>query len=315
MRWCSFCALLIATLLLAHTFKPAMAGDKDKKDKPETKEGKESYLHIVPPVGGKEVKLVDWRFTLGTRHFSLTETAPKSKDKGPEYLEFREEKSTTYRNGIITLVPLTSVKKIAYDIEKKTVTCIAINDAGEPVTLVGSTKFSTSNRLTIEAEAVLEGLGNATVKFNGGLDKGGLQSIAFPTPKPAEKFKGATAVVTADDKEKSKHPAADVQPLYLVDGQYRIVPYLMFKKTVKVEIDKLAGLKWVPPMDKKKASNDYDVTLKDGTKHTLSLLTTVELDKKKTMTFVGLVGRVPVGYKLFALDAIYEFRVGEDEKK
>lgn len=311
MRWCFFAGMFSIVIL----FAPASAGDKDKKDKAPAKEGKESYLLIVPPAGGKEVKLVDWRFTLGTRHFSLTETPPKSKDKGPEFLEFREEKSTTYRNGILTLVPLASVKKIDYDREKKTVTCIALNDAGEPVTLVGSTKFTSSNKLTIEAEAVLEGLGNATVKFHGGVDKMGLQSVAFPAPKPAEKVKGAAGVVTADDKEKSKHTAYDIQPLYLVDGQYRVAPYIMFKKTVKVDMDKLAGLRYVPPEDKKKASNDYEVTLKDGAKHTLSLLTTVELDKKKSMTFVGFIGRVPVGYKLFAVDAIYEFRAGEEEKK
>ena len=122
-------------------------------------------------------------------------------------------------------------------------------------------------------------------------------------------------VITADDKEKTKHGAQDVQPVWLVDGQYRIVPYLAFKKTVKIDMDKIAGWRFVPSEDKKKLSHDYEVTLKDGAKHTLTILTTVELDKKKSMTFVGLIGRVPVGYKLFMLDAIYEFRAAVDEKK
>jgi hypothetical protein len=302
-----FLALLFM-LSVSSWIAPASAGDKDKAGK---NEDKNKYLMVLPPAGGKEVKLVDYRFTLGTRRLALNGDA---KSKGPEYLEFREEKSTTYKNGIYTLIPLASLKKIAYDAEKKTVTVIALKVDGDEATLVGTTKFAGTNKLTIEAEAVLEGLGNATVKFNGGIDKGGLQSVTFPAPKPRPKFDGSAAMVVADDKEKTKHTAYGVQPLYLVDGQYRVIPYLMFKKTVKVDMDKLAGFRFVPAEDKKKASNDYEVTLKDGTKHTLSILTSVETDKKK-MTLVGLIGRVEVGYKLFSTDAIHEYRAEAESKE
>jgi hypothetical protein len=314
MRWFSLLAVPLFTMLIAAFAATTDAGDKDKKvlDKAEKKEGKDSYILVVPPAGGKEVKLIDYRFTHGTRHFSLDAKADPKAKTGPEYLEFREEKSTTYKNGIFTLIPLTSIKKIDYDKEKKSVTVVALKEGGEE-TLVGSTKFTTTNRLTIEAEAVLEGLGAATVKFNGGLEKGGLQSISFPMPKAVDKVKGEAGVVTADDKEKSKHTAYDIQPLYQVNGSYRTLPYLMFKKTVKVEMEKLAGLRFVLP-EGKKSSSDYEVTLKDGNKHTLTILTSVE-HEGKTMTFVGLVGRVPTGYKLFSLDAIYEYRAGEEEKK
>jgi hypothetical protein len=316
MRRCIVMLLLVAIIASPAAFM--QAGDKKEPDKKEPdKKGEKSFLLVVPPVGGKEIKLVDWRFTSGTRWLDLTGAAPKDpKTKAPagiECLEFREEKSTTYKNGINTFIPLASVRKLDYDRDKKTVSAVAIKDDGTEVTLVGSTK-STSNKITIEAEAILDGLGAATVKFHGGVDKG-LHSVAFPAPKPAEKVKGAPAVVTADDKEKTKHTVTDLQPVYLVDGQYRVVAYLMFKKTVKIDMDKLVGLRYVAPEDKKKASNDYEVTLKDGAKHTLSILTVVELEKKKTMTFVGLIGRVPVGYKLFMLDAIYEFYVGAPKEK
>ncbi|MBI2806748.1 MAG: hypothetical protein HYX68_17350 [Planctomycetes bacterium] len=301
MRRLSISLLLLALSPLAN---PCEAGGKDKKTP--AKEDKKDYLFVVPPAGGKEVKLVDWRFTLGTRKFSLSETP------GPEYLEIREEKSTTYRNGILTLIPLNSVKKITYDRAKKGIAVIALQANGDETTLVGHTKF-TSNKITIEADAILDGLGSATVKFNGGTDKG-LHSVIFPAPKPAAKVEGAQATVIADDKEKSQHPAYDIQALYLTNGQYRVLPYIMFKKTVKVDLAKLAGLRYVPPVDKKKASSDYEITLKDGAKHTLSLLTTIAVDKKK-MTFVGLVGRVPVGYRLFMLDAIYEYRAAEEKKE
>ena len=315
MRWSSLAATLFLFLFVMASNSQSIADDKGKKD-PEKKNGKESHLIVLPPAGADKVKLADWKFTHGTRHFSLSVAPAKPKTKtpaGPEYLEFREEKSTTFKNGILTLVPLTSIRTIEYDREKKTVSAIAIKDSGEDVTLLGSTKFA-GNKITLEADAILDGLGSATVKFYGGIDKG-LRSIAFPAPKPADKVQGPEAVVTADDKEKTKHTAADVRPLFLVDGQYQVMPYVMFKKTVKIDWDKVASLRFAPPDDKKKLSNEYEVTLKDGAKHTLTILTTVELEKKKTMTFVGLIGRVPVGYKLFHLDAIFEYRAAEAEKK
>ena len=316
MRWFSLAAPLLLFAFVIANYSPANADDKGEK-KPAKKNGKESYLVVLPPAGGDKVKLADWQFTHGTRHFSLPGEGPaKPKSKtpaGPEYLEFREEKSTTFKNGILTLVPLTSIRKIEYDREKKTVSAVAINDSGEDITLVGSTKF-VNNKITIEADAILDGLGSATVKFYGGIDKG-LRSVAFPAPTPAEKVKGLEAVITADDKEKTKHTAFDVRPLFLVNGQYQVMPYVMFKKTVKIDWDKVASLRFAPPDDKKKLSTEYQLTLKDGAEHMLTILTTVELEKKKTMTFVGLIGRVPVGYKLFHLDAIYEYRAAEAAKK
>ncbi len=286
---------------------PIQGGDKKAPDK---KDAAKSFLLIVPAAGGKEVKLMDWRFTHGTCRLDLTGKDPKA---AGEYLEFREEKSTNLKNGIYTFIALPSLRKLDYDRDKKTVTAVVIEHTGTDATLVGSTKAA-SNKIAIEGEAILDGLGAATVKFQGGTDKG-IQSVAFPLArKPGDKVTGTLAVVAADDKEKTKHAVADLQPVYLVDGQYRVVPYLMFKKTVKIGMDKLVGMRYVPPEDKKSPSA-YEVTLKDGAKHTLSLLTVVELEKKKTMTFVGMIGRIPVGYKLFMLDSIYEFQVGAPKEK
>jgi hypothetical protein len=315
MRWL-LPSMLLGALILLQVPLVSGAGDKDKDKKADGKAETKDKEHIlvVPPVGDKEVKLIDYRFTAGTKRLALTEASVKPKTPaGPEYFEFRDDKSTTYKNGIFTYIPLASLRKIAYDREKKTVSVVALNDAGEDVTLNGSTNFANRNRLTIEAEAIIDGLGAASIKYNGGIEKGGLQSVAFPSPKASEKVKGSPSVITADDKEKSKHTAYDVQPVYLVDGEYRIVPYIMFKKTVKVDMHKLAGFRFIPSEDKKKLSTDYEVTLRDGAKHTLSILTAVENDKKK-MTLVGLIGRVPVGYKLFSVDAIFEYRA-EDAKK
>ncbi len=306
MRW-------LAVLMLTLTLSTIRAGEKDKKS-PDDKAKIDNALLVVPPTGGKEVKLIDWRFTQGVRSLALDgETVSKS-SAGTEYLEFREEKSTTYQAGILTLIPISSVKKITYDREKKMVATEVVSANGKTETLVGTTKYVGINKITLEADALLEGLGAATVKFQGGIDKVGLRSIAFPSPKPAREPKGETYLIQADDKEKTKHTVQDLQPLWFANGAYKVQSFMMFKRTVKVDIDKLAALKFIPSTDKKKISYDYVVTLKDGSSHTLTLLTTVDLDKKKSMTFAGLIGRTSIGYKLFPAHTIIELTRGDAKK-
>ncbi|MCI0682196.1 MAG: hypothetical protein L0Y71_08835 [Gemmataceae bacterium] len=60
------------------------------------------------------LRMKDARFTAGTRQLSW-------KDPGREHLEFREEKSTTYKDGIVTYVPVASLARIEYDHDKKLV--------------------------------------------------------------------------------------------------------------------------------------------------------------------------------------------------
>jgi hypothetical protein len=308
MRRTCLAVMLFASILVIW-FSPTQAGDK--------KDGKESHLLVVPPTGGKEIKLVDWRFSLGTRRLDLDGSAPaKSKAKkptGPEYLEFREDKSTTFQDGILTLVPLTSLRKLDYDNDKKTVTAVVVKAGDKDETLSGTTKFKGINKIVLEADAVLEGLGNAVVKFNGGTADG-LRSIRFPQPHAAAEAKSPVTSIVAADKEKTKHAAHDLQPLYLVDGAYRLLPYVMFKKTVKIDMDKIASLRFIPSEDKKKISYDFEVTLRDGAKHTLTMLTKIDLEKSKSVVFEGFLGRVPVGYKLFPPHTIQELRVAVEEK-
>jgi hypothetical protein len=313
MRWFALIAFLLIPVLVARI----PAGAKDKKE-PDKGDDKKPYLLVVPPVGGKEVKLFDWRFTLGTRRIDLENDKPanpKAKTTaGPEYLEFREEKSTTFLHGILTLVPLASIKKLDYDREKKKVSLVTMTAGDKDATLAGWTKFVEINKLTIEAEVQLGDLGAATVKFQGGVEKG-LQSIAFPSPKAAAEVKGTASTIIAIDKDKTKHTAHDLRPLYHSDGSHRALPYLMFKKTVKIDMDKIVALRFIPSEDKKKISYDFDVTLKDGMKYTLTLLTKIELDKGKSATLDGLIGQVPAGYKLFPAHTIQELQIGDEDKK
>jgi hypothetical protein len=306
-------ALMMVAALCLVELGDASADGKDKKepDKTEKKTAKQANLRILSPTG-EEADLADWHFTQGARRFSLAKDAkPKS---GPEYLEFREEKSTTYQNGILTLVPLSAIRKIDYDKEKKTVAVVVLTEGDKDETLHGTTRFIGINKITIEGDLVLkEGL--ATHKVLGGVDKGGAKRITFPSPKALGEVKGKYAAVIAADKEKSKHEVHDLQPLYLVDGSYRLLPYLMFKKTVKFDMDRIATLRAVPSENKKVISYDFEVTLKDGAQHTLSLLTKIDVENAKSATFEGLIGRVAAGYKLFPPHTIQQAQFGEPKEK
>src|SRR5207248_625348 len=102
------------------------------------------------------------------------------------------------------------------------VTAVALKTGDKEETLTGTTKFIGINKITIEANAILEGLGAASVKFQGGVDKDmGLRSITFPPAKAAPEVKGDAWSIVAADKEKTKHVAYDLQPLYHIDGGYR----------------------------------------------------------------------------------------------
>ena len=83
----------------------------------------------------------------------------------------------------------------------------------------------------------------------------------------------------------------------------------------QIDMDKIVSLRFVPSGDKKKVSYDYEVALKDGNKHTLTLLTKIDLDKNKSANFEGLIGRVPVGYKLFPAHTIQEYYATPPEDK
>jgi hypothetical protein len=258
---------------------------------------------IIRDAQGKEVKLKGWRLTTGVRRLPVAGTA-----KGPEYLEFRTEHSTSYQAGILTLVPVASVRKLDYDYDRKTVT-LAVAAADNDIPLNGTTRFTGINRLTIEGDANLGDLGFASVKFQGGNPKGGITSVRFPAAQPVSPFKGTTAVIVGEDKARPRFEIAELNALYhLPDGTYRLVPQLFFKKTVKLDLAKLAALRHVEPEDKKQTSFDFEVTLQTGEKHTLTLLTKVDLDGSKSATLSGLLGRAAVGYQLFPAHTIAELR-------
>jgi hypothetical protein len=318
-----FCLLAAALAALAAPDEPA---------KPDAKP--EQAALTVIDAAGKEHKLKSWKITQGTRHLAwlAPQEAPDKGDKGPEAkpegpgdkkapkgkpnggpvaLELREDNSTTFVNGILTLVPLERLRALEYDNDKKTVTAKVATGpkADETAVLTGSTKYQGINKITIEAEVDKGDMGVAEIKFLGGQPKGvkelrfgGARAEATPPARPAK--------ITIADGKKTVLEASDVQALYrAADGTERLSPFVMFKKTLKVDLNKVKKASLVMEGDEKSVT----VVFTDGEEQTLTPLPMITLDGKE-MEFLGLLGRVPAGYKHFPLHTFVEVEFGAAPK-
>jgi hypothetical protein len=295
---------------------------------------------LVIDAAGKEQKLKTWNYVAGTRRLAWLAPVdkdpepPKDKDKdapkdksakdkpkppaGPEALEFREETSTVYAEGILTLIPLDRLRAIDYDNEKETVTARVATGpkADDEAKLTGLTKYLKINKIIIEAEVDKGDLGLAEIKFLGGVQKGGIKGIRFPAPKvDAAPAGGRPAVVTSSDRTgKSTHKVMDLQPLYrLAEGREQPSTLLFFKKTLKIDVTKIKSIVLNSSPDEE--DKGWQVVMKDGNDENLSLLRKVTLDGKPA-ELIALVAHVPGGYKLFPLHTVAEiaFDSTEDPK-
>ena len=272
-------------------------GDKDAK--PGDKDAKP---------GGKDAKPDD-------KVRGLTLAPPKPRPPavatGPEALEFRDENSTTFVDGILTLIPLDRLRSLEYDSEQETVTAkVATGEKGEAeATLTGSTKFRGINKLALEAEVDKGDLGVAELKFLGGVPKG-IRGVRFPAAKaPAAAPAGRPATVTSTDgKKKAMHKVSDLQALYKVADGERLSPILRFKKTLKVDLAKVQKLSAIEGGEGDGA--EWQVVLKDGTDETLTLLRAIDMDGKPA-TLAGFLARVPAGYVLFPAHTVAEIQLDE----
>ncbi len=293
------------------------ADDKPKPAEPGTL--------VVLDAAGKEQKLKAWKFTTGTRRLGwlapAAEKAPagekdapprRQPPAGPEALELRAEMKIEYAEGALTLIPLDRLRSLDYDNDKETVTArVAVGGSDEALT--GTTKYRRINKLVIEAEVDRGEQGVAELKFLGGLPRG-IRGVRFPPPKapvhPEAKDRPAV-VVSADGETKTTHKVADLLPLYrLADGSERLLGTLMFRKTLKLDVAKIARIS----TSGNENDPSWQVTTKGGGEETLTLLPTIPFEGSQAK-LVGLVGRVPVGYKLFPVAAISEITFDATEAK
>ena len=267
--------------------------------------------------GQAKIALKDAHFTAGTRHLSwlaTDEKPPKAKAKvpaRPEYLEFREDKTPMYKDDIVTYIPVASLLRLEYDHDKKLVRA-AVKQAGDKdLTLVGPTKFANINKFSLEGTAVMKAdLGvEGALQFQDGLMKTPFRALIHHAAKPAAAPTGGGAVVIAQDKAKTEHKVQGLMPLYKVGAGQKLASVLMFETVGQIDVAKIAVLRQNPPAEKKQAiSHVYEVTQIDGAKRKLTLLENTQLDGNQKAVLVGLVGRVPAGYKLFPPHTIAEVR-------
>ena len=238
----------------------------------------------------------------------------------PDHLEFREETSTLFKDGIITYIPLASLVRLDYDVDKKLVRAVVAQPDGKELVLSGSTRFVGINKFNVEG-AVLPAavtLPAATLQVHDGLLKTPIRGIrlradAAKAEAPAAPA-GRAAVVVAADKEKSEHRVFELTPVYQVAGKQRLAPVLMFQKIGQLDIAKVAALRHLPPAKKQATAPDYEVTLADGTKQTLALLEKTTLDDNQPAQLIGLAGRVAAGWKLFPPHTIAVVRWESEQK-
>jgi hypothetical protein len=265
----------------------------------------------ITDAAGETTALKSAKFTFGTRRLAWkAEKSGATDDQklGPLVLEFREINSTTFAEGILTLVPASSVASLKYDAEKNTV---ALTVAGIMEPLIGPTQYKVINQIGIDAEVDKGTAGLAIVKYRGGIAKTGIKAATFSNAKPWEwpavELKQFTVTI-ADAKAKNPtQTVGGLQPLYrFADGTEKLLPTLYFEKTLKVPFVEIKSWKQEPPAEKGKMP-EYTIIASDGKPQTLLPIKAVEIDGKKA-TLLGLVGVVPAGYKLYPLHTIQELK-------
>jgi hypothetical protein len=293
----------------------------DKEPAKEPARTAEPGTLIVVDAAGKEQKLKTWKFAAGTRRLGWLAPAktpePKKepdKDKGPargrpaplagpEALEFRPDTEIHFVEGVLVLIPLDRLRTLDCDNEMETVTAKVAGAGGTDEILTGSTKYKKINKLVLEAEVDKGDLGIAEVRFFGGTPRG-IRGSRFPSPQapPAGPASRPAVVTSVDGTKKTTHKVADLMPLYRFPDGERLLPTLMFRKTLKIDVGKVRKIT-VTEGDRDDAN--WQVQLKDGSDETLVLLPSIEVDGRKG-TLEGLVGRVPAGWKLFPTASIGE---------
>jgi hypothetical protein len=308
-------------LIVALTVFAATAEDKPKPAEP--------GILIIIDAAGKEQKLKTWKFTEGVRRLGWLapakntdsggdagadrKAAPKGKRQptaGPEALALCAEMEIEYAEGVLTLVPLTHVGSIDFDNEKDTMT-VQVGEGEAAEKIAGSTKYKRINKLVIEAEVDKGDLGIAEVKYLGGVPRG-IRSVRFPAPKAAPPVpQGRRVLVVSDDgkNKTSQHKVVDLLPLYrLPDGVEKLLPTIMFRKTLKLDVGKIKKIAAV-----RGGESGWQVALKDGGEETLTLRETIPYEGKEAR-LLGFVGRIPAGYKLFPPSAIAEITFDAEKK-
>jgi hypothetical protein len=258
---------------------------------------------VVVDSAGKEVRLTGVNVTGGVRRLGWladSKGADEAK-KGPLAFQLREPHSTTYAQGVVTLVPLASVEAIRYEPDKMTV---SVKGLKEP--LVGSTQFRGINTLAFEGDS-----GGVVAKFAGGVPKGGIKSVTFPNAKPLpDRPPNRQAWSVQIVQPKAGDPTLTVRNLMVLyaypGGAEELTATLPARKGESHALGMFKRLEVlaVDPNTQMAAVEVQTLSLQGApVEQVIAVPLTREKDKR-TGTLVGLVGEVDAGWKLFPLHAV-----------
>ena len=252
---------------------------------------------IITDAAGKEIALKKWSLSAGTRALAWLATDGKA----PEALAFRETNSTSFVDGVVSLIPLERLESLTYDAKERTVLAKV---AGVEKPLEGSIRFKQINQIVIEAEVDKGDAGVVALKYRGGQLQGGIKSVKFAGAKPGTAPAGDAMYVSIIEKGGKPEPVHQLQALYkFADGKEKLSSTLMFKVSYKVDLAQVTRLKLHE--DAKTKTIECDIALKDGSEQSLTLLPTAKIDGQDAK-LEGFLGVVAAGFKLFPAHCVDE---------
>jgi hypothetical protein len=255
----------------------------------------------VTDADGKEFKVAGLKFGAGTRRLAwLADPSGETDDakKGPLALEVREPHSTTYKQGIVTLVPLASVESVKYDSDRK-VARVAVRGVSEP--LVGTLEYTDLNNLAISGTA-----GGKLTVFRGGPKKGNIKAVAFPDARPVPGRKGLSAWQVQIDQKPAMNPTLKVGELkflyQLPGGKEVLTDSAATHKGEPLRLD--GSVKSYTTLAVDPSSRVIAAEFASGGKERVVVVPPTAEKDGKTATLVGVLGEVEAGWKLFPLHTI-----------
>jgi hypothetical protein len=265
---------------------------------------------VVTDVDGKEHTLTAVKFGAGTRRLAwLADPKGTSEHsrKGPLALEVRELTSAMpLAQGIVTLVPLSSIESLRYDFDKEQVT-IGVKGLSRP--LMGALFYPRVNAIGVSGTS-----NTKTSSFTGGVrGKPSVKSIAFGGAEAHVRSRGGaswniTIIKTrADEPKVVDNPTLTARNLKVLvslpGGAEQLLDGLPIRKGQPVPFDgKLKRFELL--------ANDLNTNIAaaeiesaDGAERVIAIPLAPGEDKKGG-ALIGLLGEIDAGWKLFPLHTI-----------
>lgn len=265
---------------------------------------------IVTDVDGKEHTLTGVKFGAGTKRLAwLADPQGTIEDakRGPLALEVRELTSAMpLAQGIVTLVPMTSVESIRYDFDKEQV-AIGVKGLSQPLT--GALFYPRVNAIGLSGTSTTN-----TSSFTGGVrGKPSVKAMAFGGAQPHERSKGGTSWNIRILKTKKDEPSVVDSPVLTArnlkvlvstpGGGEQLLDGLPIRKGEPIPFDtKMKRFEFLAnDLNTRIAAAEIEIA--GGPERVIAIpLATGE--GEKTGTLLGILGEVDAGWKLFPLHTI-----------